>query len=227
MPKVSQEHMDQRRRQILAAANRCFARLGFHDATMQDVIREAGLSAGAIYNYFSSKQDIIIAIADERHAREAEICRAAASEVDAFAALTHLGQAFFYNLSAPGQEEERRVGVQLWAEALNNGKLLKVTLEGTAEPLRVLKKLIDRLKASGDLSREVNSEAMARVMVALFQGLVLQKCREKHLDIEPYVEAALFLARRMLADTGKSKPRMKKVAQAPAESRQRNSRTLT
>jgi AcrR family transcriptional regulator len=227
MPKVSQEHMDQRRQQILAAANRCFARLGFHDATMQDIIGEAGLSAGAIYNHFSSKENIIIAIADERHAREAEVCRAAANEVDAFAALMHLGQAFFHDLSAPGQEEERRVGVQLWAEALNNRKLLKVTLEGSVEPLRVLKQLMDRLKASGDLSQQVNSEAMARVMVALFQGLVLQKCREKNLDIEPYVEATLFLARRMLADTGRSKPKMKKGAQAPSGPRQRNSRTLT
>jgi AcrR family transcriptional regulator len=197
MPKVSQEHMDSRRRQILAAANRCFARVGFHNATMQDVIKEVGLSAGAIYNYFSSKEDIIIAIANERHAREAEICRAVETEADAFAAITHLAREFFDHLSDAGQHAERRVSVQLWAEALNDKRLLKVNREGSAEPLRVLIGLIERLKASGEISHEISSDALARVMVALFQGLVLQKCREKDLDIQPYVQAVLFLAEKM------------------------------
>ncbi len=194
MPKVSQEHLDSRRRQILAAANRCFARVGFHNATMQDVIKEAELSAGAIYNYFPSKEDIIIAIADERHAREAEICRTAESETDPFAAIKYLARTFFDHLSDEGQEEERRVGVQLWAEALNNKRLLKVTREGSAEPHRVLVKLIEQMRSSGEIPREIDADAMTRVMIALFQGLVLQKCRQKDLDIRPYVQAVLFLA---------------------------------
>jgi AcrR family transcriptional regulator len=206
MPKVSQEHMDDRRRQILAAANRCFARVGFHNATMQDVIKESRLSAGAIYNYFSSKEDIIVAIAHERHAREAEISRAAEQEVDAFAALVQLAQAFFFHLSDPDHQQERRVGVQLWAEALNNEKLLKVTQQGVAEPHRVLMRLIDRLKEAGAVSREIDSDGMARVAIALFHGFVLQRCWLKDLDIEPYVGTVLFLARRMLSEPGRQSP---------------------
>ena len=48
MPKVSEEHLDARRRQIVDAAIVCFVRKGFHRATMQDICREAGLSAGAV-----------------------------------------------------------------------------------------------------------------------------------------------------------------------------------
>ena len=107
MPKVSQEHMEGRRRQILAAAGRCFASVGFHAATMQDVIKASGLSAGAIYNHFSSKEEIIAAIADERHAREAALCRAAEAEADPSVAIQRLARAFFGHLSDEGQEEER------------------------------------------------------------------------------------------------------------------------
>jgi AcrR family transcriptional regulator len=199
MPKVTQEHLNSRRHQILSAANRCFSRLGFRNATMQDIIKEAGLSAGAIYNYFPSKEDIIIAIAEERHAREAEICRAAEAEPDATEGLTYLSHAFFDHLSDKGQEEERRVGVQLWAEALNSDRLLKVSRHGSAGPVRTLTKLVEKLKASGDIPPEVDAEAMARVMVALFQGLVLQKCREKNLDIQPYLQAIRFLVSRLRA----------------------------
>jgi AcrR family transcriptional regulator len=202
MPKVSREHMENRRRQILDAANRCFARVGFHNATMQDVIREAGLSAGAIYNYFSSKEDIIAAIAHERHAREAEASRAAEDDVNAHAALMQLARAFFGRLASPGEEEERRVGVQLWAEALNNKRLLKVVLQGTAEPRRVLAGLIGRLKSSGDISCEMNSDALARLLIALFQGLVLQKCWEKDLNIGPCMDAVLWLAERTFGAPG-------------------------
>src|ERR1019366_6037828 len=65
MPRVSQEHLDARRRQIIDAARRCFVRNGFHATSMQDVLAEAALSAGAVYRYFPSKDDIIAAIADD------------------------------------------------------------------------------------------------------------------------------------------------------------------
>ena len=60
MPRVSDEYLEQRRRQILDAAQRCFARKGFHETSMQDVFRESGLSAGAVYRYFKSKNELVV-----------------------------------------------------------------------------------------------------------------------------------------------------------------------
>ena len=82
MPKVSQEHLDARRRQILDAAIECFSEQGFHRATMHDIVQRSGLSAGAIYRYFESKDELIQAIIDERHARELSLISAAASGED-------------------------------------------------------------------------------------------------------------------------------------------------
>src|SRR5262249_31447842 len=65
MPKVTQEHVDARRRQILSAALTCFARDGFHRTTMQDIFREAELSPGAVYSYFRSKDELVRAIIGE------------------------------------------------------------------------------------------------------------------------------------------------------------------
>ena len=65
MPKVSAAHRAQRREQILIAAWKCFARNGFHSTSMADVIAEAGLSAGAVYLYFKSKEEIILAVASQ------------------------------------------------------------------------------------------------------------------------------------------------------------------
>ena len=73
MPKVSEAHLAARRQQILDAALACFDRDGFHGASMQDIFEESGMSAGAVYRYFSSKEDIVEAIAESRHTKEAEL----------------------------------------------------------------------------------------------------------------------------------------------------------
>src|SRR5690242_18559394 len=65
MPKVSEEHRVARRAQIVAAARSCVIDQGFHKTTMADVIAASGLSAGAVYGYFKSKEEIVAAIAEE------------------------------------------------------------------------------------------------------------------------------------------------------------------
>jgi AcrR family transcriptional regulator len=64
MPKVSDEHREQRRQQILDAAMRSFASKGFDDTVMSDIFAEAGLSAGAVYGHFEGKREILTAVAE-------------------------------------------------------------------------------------------------------------------------------------------------------------------
>lgn len=69
MPKVSPEHVEARRAQIVEGARRCFARWGYDGATVPRLEREIGLSHGAIFNYFPSKLDLFVALAREDHER--------------------------------------------------------------------------------------------------------------------------------------------------------------
>src|ERR1051326_9396768 len=67
VPKISPAHEQQRRAQILNAAMTCFSRQGYHATSMDDVVRESGLSVGAIYSYFASKEDLFLALSDDRN----------------------------------------------------------------------------------------------------------------------------------------------------------------
>ena len=58
-----------RRTQILEAAMACFAKRGFHQASMHDISVEAGISVGLIYRYFANKEAVISAMADQ-HKKE-------------------------------------------------------------------------------------------------------------------------------------------------------------
>jgi TetR/AcrR family transcriptional regulator, transcriptional repressor of aconitase len=62
MPKVSEEHKERRRVQILDAAQRVFARHGFEGATVARLEGETGLSRGAIFSYFENKDDLFVAV---------------------------------------------------------------------------------------------------------------------------------------------------------------------
>lgn len=63
MPKVTEEHRQAMRRRVQDAALACFKRNGFAGASMTDIVKEAGLSAGAIYVYYGSKDDLMIDVA--------------------------------------------------------------------------------------------------------------------------------------------------------------------
>ena len=69
MPKVSQDHLDARRAEILAGARRAFAQYGYEGATVARLEAEIGLSRGAIFHYFDSKLDLFVELAVEDSVR--------------------------------------------------------------------------------------------------------------------------------------------------------------
>lgn len=71
MPRMNAEHANARRTQILDGARRCFARRGYEGSTVRSLEAEIGLSSGAIFNYFPSKLDLFVALAEQDSARAA------------------------------------------------------------------------------------------------------------------------------------------------------------
>jgi AcrR family transcriptional regulator len=149
MPRVSEAHLERRRAQILDAALRCFAREGFHRTTMQDIVRESGLSPGAIYGYFAGKDAIVDAIGADRHALEIALIAAARPDGDLRDGLRRLSREFFALLRDPGERLRRRVALQVWAEALRNPRLMRQVRGGVDRPRAMLADLLRRAQARG------------------------------------------------------------------------------
>ena len=63
MPKISEERKTERREQIVEGARRCFAENGYEGATVAKLEQTIGLSRGAIFNYFPSKEDVFLELA--------------------------------------------------------------------------------------------------------------------------------------------------------------------
>src|SRR5215831_7407303 len=184
MPKLSQAQKDARRQNILDAALRCFSRDGFHNTTTADIVRESGVSQGALYLYFETKDDIIVALADDRHHGQAFLNALAKNEPDPVQGLFLLIELYGKGLADGRREDMRRVGVQGWAEALRNPAIHASILEGFSAVREAITDLVRRGQASGQIRADIDAEAVPRVLTAIFQGLMLQTAWGEQFDLE-------------------------------------------
>ena len=175
MPKVKPETLVAKREEILEAAETCFARQGFHQTTMQDVIRQSGLSAGCIYGHFASKEGLIQAIGESRHARDSALLTVDAGESDPLESLRAIARALLGDLQKEQGLRARRVALQLWAEALRDDVIREQVASGIRKPIAVIAELLRRGQRQGLIDGSINPRGVARTMVAMFQGIVLQR----------------------------------------------------
>jgi AcrR family transcriptional regulator len=202
MPKISAARRDQRRQQILEAALACFSEQGFHQTGMAMIVERSGLSHGAVYGYFASKDDIIEALADDRHQREALLNAAGLDVSDPLAGLLHLIRAYAHALGQPDALPGRRVGVHGWSEALRNDRVKARVVAGIEAPRAAMIPLIEGAQAAGQITRSVEADALARSLIALFQGFVLQTVWG-----EPFAaDDCLAVVERMVAGLNDSVP---------------------
>ncbi len=130
MPKVTEEHREARRQQILEAALTCFADNGFHQTSIQDISNETGLSPGAVYLYFCSKEDIIEASCQrDQQARTARFEEAKQKD-DIIQVLNELRNIYVGRMNQSDTATTARIWVRLLAEALRNPRIT-VTIRAT------------------------------------------------------------------------------------------------
>ncbi|QVI24043.1 TetR/AcrR family transcriptional regulator [Nocardia tengchongensis] len=174
MPRVSADHLERRRQQILDAAQTCFARKGLHATTMQDVFAESGLSAGAVYRYFKSKNDIIEALATEATVDlRATLTEAVYSDpLLTPPELVRLISADVIKLSAPGGPV--RVIPQAWALALTDAKIADYVRTNILGFRRLWFDYANRMRDAGWLSPDADTDAVAKILLGLLPGFILQ-----------------------------------------------------
>jgi AcrR family transcriptional regulator len=174
MPRVSEAHLAARRQQILDAARTCFQRNGFHMTSMQDVIAEAGLSVGAVYRYFRSKNELIAAIAEEY---SGEI----SSRLGELIADPHRPMAEVMDTAIDlvnantGPDGMMRLALQVWSEAMRDD-VLAVTAEQIYTTMRGnFIRLARRATETGELPPDTDPEATGGALFSLVVGFALQR----------------------------------------------------
>jgi AcrR family transcriptional regulator len=199
VPKVTEEHVDARRRQILSAALRCFAREGFHRTTMQDIFREADLSPGAVYSYFQGKDELITAIVGAMMSFVAETAHVFAEPLPD-GRLRRPGEALvemvgrFEDFELGTVEERARVFPHLAGEQQRNPQLNAAVRAGLEHLRAGFEKLTRAAQERGELDPGLDPEEYGRLPLSLLQGMLIQVgVFGDELDIDRYSRAAAAL----------------------------------
>ncbi|MDH6629844.1 AcrR family transcriptional regulator [Streptomyces sp. LBL] len=192
MARVSQEHLDARRRQILDGAARCFARSGFHATSMQDVLDEVGLSNGAFYRYFRSKDELIAAIATDVFTFT-RLTFENAAQADPLPPDVLLGRilhgVYDSRLSAahPDRQGLPRLVVQVWAETLRNPKLLALLGDGDDGMRAAWARLIQAYQEQGRIHTDVSADQIARTLIVVGRGFALENAMFGDFEVDDLI----------------------------------------
>ena len=196
VPRVSAQHLDERRQQIVAAAVRCFARAGVHGTTMQDVFAESAMSPGGVYRYFKSKDDLILAIA---HGVAAQLDALLTPVKDATAADSvdpprsvgeEVSRLIAVFDSVEGDENHRRVAMAIWSESLYHPGVAAVITDIVG---RLTLSLASRLAVLQDMRRldaDLDPHSAAQVLIALLPGYLLQRVWFPNLEPEAFTHTS-------------------------------------
>jgi AcrR family transcriptional regulator len=168
---------------------------------MAEVIAASGLSAGAVYRYFPSKEDLIRAIVEERVLLQAA---AAFGQViddgiddpaDAIAAaITVVDRA-----GAREGADLTRLAVQAWGEALRNPQIRQIAQQAYRTIRGYLTVVVRKAQEHGKAGADVPPEQLATVLLSLIMGFMLQRLIMGDMVGEDYVAALRALLRSSLA----------------------------
>jgi len=192
MPKVTQAHLDARRTQILDAAQRCFAREGLHETTMQDICAEAELSPGAIYRYFKGKREILEGVFDQSLEENAGLAELANLE-DPLQGFELLVRAMFGIVLDPSQHADMRFGVMVLGEAVRDDAIGARYRKIYEVMLPAFGGIVDRLKEAGHVDPELDTEHLVRVVAAVWEGYRFQYLVDPGMDPQRFIDTTLRL----------------------------------
>ena len=180
MPRVSQEHEQEVRDRIVRAALQVFGERGFHRATMQDIVRESGLSVGAIYTYFKSKSDLILVgcdlITDQELAQLGARLASVTGYRDRIAAA--IGY-WFDNLAV--EQTDRGSGfliLQAWAEAETDPAIREMLLRRRRETVTSIVLVLQEGVMRGELPAWLDVASVSHAISALLDGMLIEAAEE-------------------------------------------------
>jgi TetR/AcrR family transcriptional regulator, repressor for uid operon len=202
MRRANVQAQSDRRTEILAAAQRCFVRSGFHGASMQDICAEAGMSPGNLYRYFRSKEALIAGIAERDRAEVGQQFASADLSQGLFAVLEGMARHYF----AVHPTEQVLLCTEVMSEARRNPEIARISAAFDAD---VKKWLLDLLRAAaerGDIPRDVDFDGVVTMLMMITDGVWWRRALDPSFDAESVIPIFMDVTRHMLRSRPQTVP---------------------
>jgi TetR/AcrR family transcriptional regulator, transcriptional repressor of aconitase len=208
MPRITEERREARREQILDAARACILEHGLEAVSMEMIIDRSGLSTGAVYRYFSGKDEIIGAAVtgsvSEIGAAAVTILTSTAPALPAKLIEELLTAWVTYSRSGVGAAaglDRMPAALHGWSYAQTDPKL-KATMRAGLEGFRELcVPVIERWQTEGVIAAGVEPDAVAQLILSISLGFVVQRSLTGDAGVQAHADAvAALTTSRLLSD---------------------------
>ena len=194
MRRANVQRQSDRRLEILDAAQRCFARSGFHGASMQEICAEAGMSPGNLYRYFPSKEALIAGICERNRAEAADSLLAVDRAPGFFEGLAALAR--HHLLERP--EEEAGLCAEIMAESRRNPEIARLHSELELDIKARLVDMLRRAAGRGEISSEVDLDSAATMLMVLADGMSWRRASDPSFEAEALLPHVLHMVHCLL-----------------------------
>src|ERR1700730_5643478 len=172
MSQTQVEPTQDRRAQILDAALICFAKRGFHQASMHDISAEAGISVGLIYRYFANKEAVISAMAD-RHKKEIHDMLERAKQAPSL--LESLEILFTAHCCEDAPQVVSAFVVDLYAEAARNPRMADLVRDVLQTAMNGVTELIAQSPEAGKAAATgLKPHELSELIFAVARGMLMR-----------------------------------------------------
>jgi TetR/AcrR family transcriptional repressor of uid operon len=194
MPRVTTAFKEDRRAEILEAARRCVARSGFHQASMQDICAEAGMSPGNLYRYFPSKEAIIAAIAERDRAEVGEQLGAAQFSADFFATFEALARHHLVDRNP----DDVGLCTEMVSEARRNPAIGKIMQDFDKDVHARLVAMMQAAAQRGDIPADTDFDSVVSMLMVMADGVWWRRAVDPSFNPEAILPLFMDLTRHML-----------------------------
>lgn len=168
---------------ILKAASKCFSERGFTETTMDQIAKEAGLSKGALYWHFKSKEELFIALKEQNVANVLQTLNKLFASKGTFD--SKLAEAFklYFSSLTHAQRRAARLNMEFWATAPKITELDRILNDQYEKLHSFLKSTIQEAIEKRELRKGVDPESLTTIFLAILDGLELHwAILEKNFD---------------------------------------------
>ncbi|MBZ3695590.1 TetR/AcrR family transcriptional regulator [Phyllobacterium sp. R2-JL] len=170
---------------ILEAATNCFVRAGFRGASMNDICSEAGMSPGALYRYFPSKESLIEAIVAGHRKASAEILDRMSGYGNIIDALVMVGLDHVRQKSANGVDDaSARLFAEVRAEAIRNEAVAAQCELYEGQMREKLLSAVGAAKARGEIDPVGDLELVVASLAAMGEGIIMRNFPAQGVPVE-------------------------------------------
>lgn len=184
------------RRRVLDAAAQCFTRNGFHATSMHEICAAAGMSPGALYRYFPSKEAIIIAIVEEERGARVALFEELDRAPSFVGGLMEMGRKLFSG-ELPFLCAD--LGPEVVTEAARNEKLKAMFDEVEAEMNTAMRRALSKGQERGEIARDLDVDSVLLIISSLGDGLQIRANLEGPATLLDALPGIGILLTRMLA----------------------------